>query len=399
MPIRLTESSIAAAQRKAVAAGRRADLSDVTLPGLRLRLTASGAASWVLACRDQHGRMRRFPLGRYPKMGVATAREAARDLRVEVRKGADPIAIARQKRAMGRDAKDGIGTLGALVEFYGAKAGRSRKSWPQSRRRIELVFGPHLARPLVAITRMDLQVAADAYPAQQQASGALTCLRPVLKWAASRGYVQPDVLQLHASASKVQRDRVLRREELAALLPALRASASPFAAALQFMLLTLARREEVCGAMWRDVDLAAGTWRIPPERSKNGLEHLVPLSRQALEMLRALGPGKPGALVFATRNGGHLTNWHRATQEVMKASGTAGWTRHDLRRTGATMLGEMGELPDIIEAALNHVVIRSQLAATYNRSRYRPQVALALQRLADALDAICRCPGAPSGKS
>jgi hypothetical protein len=52
------------------------------------------------------------------------------------------------------------------------------------------------------------------------------------------------------------------------------------------------------------------------------------------------------------------------------------------------MLGEMGELPEIIEAALNHVAIRSPLAATYNRSRYRPQVAAALQRLADALDRI-----------
>ena len=72
----------------------------------------------------------------------------------------------------------------------------------------------------------------------------------------------------------------------------------------------------------------------------------------------------------------------------MEASATAGWTRHDLRRTGATMLGEMGELPDIIEAALNHVAIHSPLAATYNRSRYRPQVGMALQRLADELDKI-----------
>ncbi len=55
---------------------------------------------------------------------------------------------------------------------------------------------------------------------------------------------------------------------------------------------------------------------------------------------------------------------------------------------GATMLGEMGEMPDIIEAALNHTSIHSPLAATYNRSRYRPQVAMALQRLADALDGI-----------
>jgi hypothetical protein len=61
---------------------------------------------------------------------------------------------------------------------------------------------------------------------------------------------------------------------------------------------------------------------------------------------------------------------------------------HNMRRTGATMLGEMGELPHIIEAALNHVSIRSPLTATYNRSRYWPQVAAALQRLADALDGI-----------
>jgi hypothetical protein len=72
----------------------------------------------------------------------------------------------------------------------------------------------------------------------------------------------------------------------------------------------------------------------------------------------------------------------------MVASGTEGWHRHDLRRTGATMLGELGEMPDIVEAALKYVTIRSPLASTYNRSRCRPQVATALQRLADVLDGI-----------
>ena len=52
------------------------------------------------------------------------------------------------------------------------------------------------------------------------------------------------------------------------------------------------------------------------------------------------------------------------------------------------MLGEMGELPHVIEAALNHIAIHSQIATIYNQSRYRPQVAAALQRLADALDGI-----------
>jgi integrase len=157
---------------------------------------------------------------------------------------------------------------------------------------------------------------------------------------------------------------------------------------LRFILLTLARREEAAGARWREIDLTSGTWTVPGERTKNAEPHTVPLSRQAIALLRTLYPGAADELVFCTFTGGPISNWDRETKILQEASGTEGWTRHDLRRTGATMLGEMGELPDIIEAALNHVSIHSPLAATYNRSRYRSQVAAALQRLADALDGI-----------
>jgi integrase len=159
---------------------------------------------------------------------------------------------------------------------------------------------------------------------------------------------------------------------------------------MRFMLLTLLRREEACGARWRDVDWNVRTLTVPAERSKNRQPHVVPLSHQAVALLQSRAPQQhdPDALIFATSTGAPLINWDRETKKIMAASGTAGWHRHDLRRTGATMLGEMGELPDIIEAALNHASIHSPLAATYNRSRYRPQVAAALQRLADALDGI-----------
>jgi integrase len=159
---------------------------------------------------------------------------------------------------------------------------------------------------------------------------------------------------------------------------------------MRLMLLTLLRRSEADGARWRDVDWKAGTLTIDAARSKNGQAHIVPLPRQALELLREQVPegAAQDALIFATRTGRPLPNWDRNTKAIHTASGTADWHRHDLRRTGATMLGDMGEIPDIIEACLNHTAIHSQLAATYNRSRYRPQVAIALQRLADALDGI-----------
>jgi integrase len=154
------------------------------------------------------------------------------------------------------------------------------------------------------------------------------------------------------------------------------------------MLLTLARREEVCRARWRHVDFKSSLWAIP--ETKTGEPHVVPLSDRAIELLRTRMPRDPDldAFVFCTSTGGALGNWDRETKGFQAGSRTSRWTRHDLRRTGATLLGEMGELPDIIEAGLNHASIRSTLAATYNRARYRPQVASALQRLARLLDGI-----------
>jgi integrase len=400
MAVHLTEPAIRKAAREVVDAKQRRDLADAGCEGLRLRLTPAGGKSWVLACRDREGRMRRFPLGPYGDkegtLGVAKAREAAVALRSKVKQeGADPVAERRRERAIGREAKAGIGTLGALLSLYENAKGSKLKSWTECRRRIESVFAAHLSRPLAMLKLADLQLAADSWPSQQSAAAAVRYLRPILKWAAHRRYGTAELATITPPATVGRRDRVLSRDELAALLPALKASDRPYAAAMRFLLQTLARREEVAAARWRDVDLAAATWTIP--ETKNGQPHVVPLPRQAVALLRDRLPRdkhgeavKPAAdaLVFTTGSGGPLANWDRETKVLMEASGTEGWTRHDLRRTGATMLGEMGELPDIIEAALNHVAIRSQLAATYNRSRYRPQVAAALQRLVDALDGI-----------
>jgi integrase len=278
------------------------------------------------------------------------------------------------------------------------------KSWPESRKRIAVVFKPLISRPVATMTLGDLQLIADSYKSERtgraspkSAAFAVRTLRPVLKWAAhtGRGYVSEELARISTPGDAKPRKRILSRDELATLLPALRASNRPYAAALHFMLLTITRRQEVATARWQDVDMSARTWIIP--ETKNGQPHTVPLSRQAMDLLWSRLPGDgqgepqvadPDALIFATSKGARLLNWDRETKVLQGVSGTKDWTRHDLRRTGATMLGEMGEMPDIIEAALNHAVIHSALAATYNRSRYRPQVAAALQRLADALDGI-----------
>ena len=399
VPMTLTDNTISKAARDVVSAGERRDVSDAGCPGLRLRLTPKGAATWVLACRDREGRMRRFVLGQYQGktgMGLAAARTAARKLHVGIKNGApDPIAVKRKHLAIGRDAKDGIGTLAGLIEHYQGKRGGKLRSWKQQRQAIEHVFARHLKRPLATMAVSELQMTANEHKAVYTASLAVRCLRPILRWAVTPGFAPAGLAELQQPATVQRRKRTLTPDELAALLPALRASNRPYAAALMMMLWTLTRRQEAALARWRDIDLEAGTWTIP--ETKNGEPHTIPLSRQALDLLRSRLPvddsgnaktPDSAALIFATSTGAVPGNWDRETKALQEASGTEGWTRHDLRRTGATMLGNMGVIPDIIEAALNHKAIHSPLAATYNRSRYRPQVAEALQMLADRLDGI-----------
>ena len=189
MPVQLTVPAITKAMKAVVLNGRR-DLADAGCPGLQLQLTPNGVASWVLACRDREGRMRRFPLGSWPAMGISEARSAARMLHVQVRQdGVDPIAERRRERAMGDAARAGIGTLAAVLDLYGAKRGDAQKAWGEARKRIDLIFKPLLTRPAETLAGRDFQMLADAYPSQSSASYAVRSLRPALKWAAQRDFL------------------------------------------------------------------------------------------------------------------------------------------------------------------------------------------------------------------
>lgn len=388
MNTKLTETAINAAARRAAELGRRINLSDPDQRWLHLRITPHNVRTWCWAGTDPAGRVRRFTLGHHPQIGLAEARRRARTMAEDVRRGADPVREARAARA---PVKAPVGhTLADLLRLYGEQSNPPRSWARQMLPQITRVFRAHLNTPLADLRVGALQMTLDGYQAKQSAAFGVRCMLPVLRWAAApgRAYADRDLLGLSVSAPKSVRNRVLSRDELAALLPALRASTNAHGRAMHLILLTLVRREEAAQARWRDIDFTRGIWTLPA--TKNGQPHLIPLSRQAVALLRVQRPEQPdpNALVFISSTGKGLNNWEVATEALQSASGTDGWHRHDLRRTGATMLGELGVLPDIIEAALNHTVIHSPLAAVYNRSRYRPEVAAALQKLADAFDGI-----------
>jgi integrase len=384
----LTPTKINAAIKAATTTARIIVLNDPIAPGLNIRV-GSRSASWTWLGRDPTGRVRRFLLGRWPHVGLAEARRRARRMTDDVQRGVDPVVERRARRTTGKAAASSGHTLAGLLDLYGRQVGKDVKSWaPQMEPQIRRVFRAHLETSLANLSVGALQMTVDGHEKPKSAAFGLRCLLIVLRWATApgRGYVDRAVLDLRTSAPKPSRDRVLSRDELAKLLPVLRASDSPYADAMKLILLTATRRSEIASARWQDI--AYGAWTLPS--TKNGQQHVIPLSRQASALLRGLQPVQedPLRFVFTTSSNGPLTAWEAATERLQEASGTEGWTRHDLRRTAATLMGEMGVMPDVIEAALNHVTIHSQIATVYNKSRYRPEVAAALQKLADALDGI-----------
>jgi integrase len=366
------------------------EIADGGCPGLRLRLSTS-TATWVLGCRDSLGRARRFPLGTFPAMGLKDAREAARMLRAKVRSGHDPIAERRAQRVMAASAA-GQTTLSEVLDAYGDLVGHRQRSWHRCRRMIAHVFAAKLKRRASELTAPELQLVVDRHAARVSAGAAVRYLKPVAKWAAKRGLMEVGLaaaLEQPADANR-RRDRVLARDEIRAILGALDA-VPQHGACLRWLFWTACRLDEACSMHWGDV--VDGIWTIPV--TKTDRPHVVPLPTQAVGYLRNKARGGDGDLVFTNGAGHKLAHWDVASKKLQALTGTAAWHRHDVRRTCATLMGELGIAPHVIEVCLGHALRTSsdgstvgRIAQVYNRSRYRAEHAEALQKLADELDRI-----------
>jgi len=177
---------------------------------------------------------------------------------------------------------------------------------------------------------------------------------------------------------------------------------------LKWLLWTGCRLNEAAGMRWREI--VNSHWAIPGARTKNGRSRTVPLPLRALALLsmikgrqadqqflpahtkasaaeQADGAGD-GDLVFRAGGAGLLSNWDRYTKRVHKASGTSGWHRHDLRRTVATLLGDLGFAPHVVSIVLGHAHTAQGATAIYARSRYEWEHREALEALASNIDLI-----------
>lgn len=386
---------------------RTLEFVDGDTPGLRLRVTSKGKRTWSLNIRAS-GVMRRFEVG--VGLGLAEARVKAKALRQRIADGADPNAEKRANRTRAVAATLGIGTFGAAVDaYFSVGNGAGLKTKAEQLQRIKSVFKGHLNRPGMEVVSTDLQRAIDAHTAKVAAARAVGYVMPVLKWAAKRGLMQGG-FDLEKPMQNAPKQRVLDDNELAALWPTL---TGPYGRCCRLMLLTGARRDEARNATWEQFDLQKGVWTIPAEVRKDTRTQArrrqrpkppmqVPLSRQAMELMEEARAAElsrrqlegvsrdiaQSDLVFVGQKGGRLDNWDRWLKACATKSGVSGWSAHALRRTTATMAGDLGAAPHIVSVILGHTNIGGQLVAGYNKSRYQAEHAKVLQDVADRIDGL-----------
>jgi integrase len=162
----------------------------------------------------------------------------------------------------------------------------------------------------------------------------------------------------------------------------------PFGAALKLLLLTGARLNEVSDMTRAELN-DDGVWSISGARTKNKRPHIVPLPPLARDILEHV-PRIEGTFVFTTNGRSPISGWSKIKERLDELMGDPPhWRLHDLRRTAATTMAEIGVMPHIVEAALNHISgAKASVAGVYNRAAYAPEKKAALERWAAHIEGI-----------
>ena len=268
---------------------QRREVPDGKIAGLFLVVQPSGAKSWAVRYRVA-GTPKKFTIGPYPAIDLATARKRAQEAMGEVAGGNDPAAQKKAVRAA-RVAEQSAGDrVETVVDLFVKKhlAKKSKPSWAkEGERLLRVEIVPTLGkRRLGEITRADvrrrLEEIADR-GAPITANRTLAVFRKLCNWALSQELIGASpCASLEAPSPERSRERVLNDDEIRLVWRAFEQVGWPFGPMGKLLLLTGARRDEVAGMRWGELDLSAKVWRLPKERTKNKKAHELPLTEAAL---------------------------------------------------------------------------------------------------------------------
>ncbi len=361
--------------------------------GLFLWVTPSGGKIWRWAYRHE-GRAKLMTLGKYPDVSLSLARDRHADARKLLATGRDPMAQRKAEKAAAEDSFQSV----ARVWLEHWQDGKSPRHADYVKRRMEADILPCLgARPIAAIEAPELVAMTKAIEqrgARDIAKRALETTGQVFRYAVAHGYarrnpaseIRPgDILK---SSRKVNYARV-DAKELPGLLRAIEVYQGTHVTrlALKLMALTFVRTSELIGAKWAEFDVEAARWDIPAERMKMRTPQIVPLSKQALDVLDTLRTltGKNEWLFPGDRS----TKKPMSNNTILKALERMGYkgrmTGHGFRGLASTILHEQGYNHEHIELQLAHAP-RNAVSAAYNHALYLEPRAKMMQDWAEFLE-------------
>ncbi|MDA2927437.1 site-specific integrase [Acidobacteria bacterium AH-259-G07] len=367
------------------------DFWDEIFPGtFGVRVTDRGSKTFILRYRFG-GRRRRFTLGRYQVLSLATARRMALALLGEANEGEDPS----EKRQQEKNA----GTFEELAQLYLEMHARPHKK-PASIKEDTRILNTYLLpawgrRKFQSITRSDVIRLLDEVKFKRKApvmaNRVKALVSTIFNFAARKALV-PETFanpcaNVEQPTKEKSRDRVLSDDEIRALWEDLENRAEPTASIYRLILLTGQRPGEVKAMRWSSID-SENIWTIPPTETKNEREHKVPLSSHALAVIEQLRPlTGDGEFVFAAPGGGHIRWLQKMSLRIQKQTGF-NFRPHDLRRTCATNLSKLGVDDVTIARILNHSWPLRHMTAVYNRWERLPEMGRALERWGTQVERI-----------
>jgi integrase len=383
MKAKLTELSVA---RIRPPTSGRLEVWDRTLPAFGVRITSTGARSYVVAIRKPGAtHPSRIKVGEPGRTALADARARARELM------ADPSVLEPQDQAK----PDTVGTMaGEYVERY---LKRNTRRWRDAEQMLARDVLPQWGNRLAAdIGRRDVLDLTDGILDRSPVSAnrVLSLIRRMYNWGLERGIVEANpAAGITPPHREHPRDRVLSDHEIRALWGGWERMGYPFGTIQQLLLLTAQRRGEVAAMRWDQLDLDCGVWRLASTDTKTGREHVLPLSPQVTEMLCSVPQFVRSPLLFPSsrhRSDRPVSGFSKAKLLADRLSGVEGWTWHDLRRSAATGMARLNVPPHVCERILNHSGsgMMSAVARVYNVHSYQTEMGHALNAWAREVERI-----------
>ncbi len=352
--------------------------------GLYLKVNEGGSKSWIFKWRDRHtSKLRNMGLGSLDDVSLAGARTDAEAARQRVLAGGDPILERQQQRAEMKTKASAMLTFDqAAKEYIKAKVepeAKNPKHVQQWRNTLATYASPKLGHiPINLINDGHILSVLEPiwHKKTETAHRVLQRMARIFDWAAVRklrtdhnpaqwrGHLDTLLPSPH-KIKKVQHMPSLPYAKLYDFMQDLSEREGSAARCLEFTILTATRTSEALGARWEEIDMEGRTWTIPAERMKIKKEHRVPLSDQAMKILKGQ-QGQHDTYVFPSDSGGKLSNM--AMETVLRRMKRKPITVHGFRSTFRTWAAEQTSFPhDVCEQALAHT-IQNKATAAYHHS-------------------------------